>query len=237
MKSIRDSLSAIHVAAALAWSRRANFLERVEQAQDIIRRGFEVAPDAYVACSFGKDSAVLTHLCLQYAPRVSVRFLRWDESAALDNYDEVIQAWRERFDINLVIADMQRVSLDEKNPKRWQSLERAAPSSGYFIGLRAEESRGRRITLKMQGEVYRKQDGLWRISPLAWWREQDIAAYVIAHDLPMLNTYHVEGLSARTTARVPRAVVRGEALARLRLRDPHGFERLAAMFPEVREWV
>lgn len=237
MKSIRTSRPAVEVAAGLAHAQTKRFQAKLDEAVSIIQQGLALATDAYVACSFGKDSLVMLHLCLSQQPDVSVRFLRWTESELLNNYDEVIAAWQKRFSINLHIADMSRETLDEKTPDRWQSVVDLAPTSGYFIGLRSEESRGRRITLSKDGALYKGKNGLWRIAPLARWTTQDIGAYIFLHDLPMLQAYHEEGMAARTASRVPRKSVRGDALSKLRQRDPQRFDALAAMFPDVREWV
>lgn len=234
MPSIRDSRPTLEVAAHLQHAKSAKFKVRLDEAVDIIERGLKLAPDAYVACSFGKDSAVLLHLVLAINPDVSVRFLRWQESNLLSNYDEVIAAWSLR---NLAVVDMVRANLDERVVNRWDSLVMAGPTSGYLIGLRAEESKARRMTLAQHGAIYQRKDGLWRISPLAVWRTEDVAAYALLHDVPMLKQYHEHGFDERTSSRVPRAVVRGEMLSQMRQRYPDEFEALATQFPEVREWV
>lgn len=236
-KSIRQSLSQLEVAAYQAHAQRDTYRQLLDEAFEIIRRGLIAAPDAYIACSFGKDSAVMLHLILSCAQQ-QARFIRWEgESEFLDNYEVVIEAWRSLHTLDLHILDLRRSSLDEKVAGRWQQMEALSPAAGYFIGLRAEESRARRMTIRQHGTVYQKVDGIWRICPLANWRTIDIGAYVIEHDLPMLSTYHAEGFEGRTASRVPRANVRGLALTALRTRDPNGFEALAVRFPEVREWV
>lgn len=236
MKSICESRSALEIVAHTVHARSDRFQKRVDEAIDIIRRGLEVAPDAYISCSFGKDSAVMYHLCSSVKPDIQARFIRWQESNLLDNYDAVIDQWLMR-GMNLTVLDMVRESLDDSAKDRWQQLETLAQASGYFVGLRIEESRGRKISLVKDGSLYQKKGGLWRICPIAHWRTDDVAAYVVLHDLPMLNTYHQEGFAARTASRVPRQEVRGQSLSALRQRDPNAFEALATKFPEVKEWV
>lgn len=239
MSSIRKSRPGIEVAAGLAYTKSPRHAKAMALTQDIINLGLTLSPDAYIACSFGKDSAVMLHLILQHKPDVSVRFLRWPESNILNNYDEVIDEWQRQYtNLNLSIVDLSRSTLDERVADRWNAIANVAPTTGYFVGLRASESKARRLTLMQHGAVYKlKSTGLWRFSPLGHWRDEDVAGYVFQYDLPMLDAYHQQGLTARTSSRVPRHQVREQALADLRLRDPHRFEQLAAMFPELREWV
>lgn len=235
--SFADSLPALQRAALRAHATTPNYKRRVATAHQIIADGLSASPDAYVAHSFGKDSAVMAHLVMEANPGVSLRFLSWDETRILDNYDEVIAQWQARWIINLTEVNLSRQTIDEKRADRWLALEQVAPTSGYFVGLRKEESKTRRMNLSVMGNIAHLKNGMWRITPIADWNEQDVGAYIVAHDLPMLDSYHKHGLSHRTTARVPRHIVRGQALTALRTRDPHGFERLAMIFPEVREWV
>lgn len=209
---------------------------RVAQAQDIIAKSLEVCGNPYVACSFGKDSSAMLHLVLCYAPSIEVRFLRWTESQMLDDFDRVIEWWLNR-GINLHIIDMHRDSIDEKAGDRWQKVEEFSPCDGYFIGLRADESRGRRITLSKDGEIYVRKDGMVRLAPLAWWRTIDVAAYTLAHDLPMLDAYNAGGFEQRTSARVPRESVRPNALSELKRRDIGRFNALVSKYPEARAYV
>lgn len=236
MKSIRESRPALEVAGYLAHAKTQRFQKRIEDALGIIRRGLDAAPDAYVSCSFGKDSAVMYHLCATIQPNIEARFIRWQESNLLDNYDDVIGQWL-ALGMNLSILDMERATLNDSTKDRWQQLESLAHATGYFVGLRMEESRGRKISLAKDGSLYQKKSGMWRICPIARWHTEDVAAYIVSHDLPTLNTYHVEGFNARTASRVPRQEVRGQSLSALRQRDPDAFEALAAKFPEVKEWV
>lgn len=215
------------------------YKRRKEKAQALIADGLTKCAAPYVACSFGKDSAVLLHLVLRHLPDVSVRFIRWQESDIIDNYADTIDAWRQRFPINLSILDLRRDSLDDSVSDRWQQLQSVAPADGYFIGLRAEESKGRRMTLRTMGAICQLKSGLWRIAPLAWWSTDDVAAYTIEHELPVLDTYHADGFGARTTSRVPRADygIRENMLTRLKQRDMGRWNQLVAMMPEVTQYT
>ena len=231
-----DELNQLEIVAAKAHMRRGVYLQKIEQARQIITDGLAACSTHYVSLSFGKDSAAMMHLVQQQRPDIEARFIRWTESKYLDDFDRVISEWQRR-GINLSILDMHRDSINEKGGDRWSKLEKISETDGYFIGLRAQESAVRRIALKRFGPVHKKADGLWRIAPLAWWSTDDVAAYTIQHDLPMLDAYKADGFEQRTSARVPRATVRSEALHSLKTRDPQRFAALCREYPEVTEWL
>lgn len=202
----------------------------------------------YVSCSFGKDSAVLLHLCLIQQPDIPVRFLRWEgETDCLGDYDRVVAEWQSRHPAlarSLHQVELSRQSMEERTAERWEALRQGlepdtALLDTVFLGLRAEESKGRRMTLRSLGPDAILKDGLRRVCPLAWWRTDDIAACTALNQLPLLDAYAQEGFETRTTSRVPRAAhgIRGESLARLRQRDPNGYNQLLARFPELGEWA
>lgn len=178
----------------------------------------------------------MLHLVLRFAPEISVRFLKWtNESDYLNDYGKVIEEWQARFKINLEIIELRRESFSDKVKNRWQVIEKEA--DGYFIGLRGEEHKNRRMTLKMHGVVYLKKDGLTRISPLAWWKTIDVQTYIETNNLPMLSAYKAEGFEARTASRIPRASVLTLALTQLKQRDLTAFNELKKNFPEISNYV
>lgn len=232
-----NELNKLEVIAAKAHMRRCAYLRKVEQARHIINDGLAACSLPYVAMSFGKDSAAMLHLVQQVRPDVEARFIRWTESQYLDDFERVIAEWQNH-GINLSILDMHRGSINENGGDRWEALQQLSPADGFFVGLRAQENKNSRgMTLKVHGTVYRLANGLWRICPLAWWSTDDVAAYTIQHDLPMLDAYRADGFDKRTSARVPRATVRSEALHGLKVRDPSRFEKLCQAYPEVLEWL
>lgn len=124
-----------------------------------------------------------------------------------------------------------------------QNMTQRDAWDGWIWGLAKEESRARRLTLsrKWDGQphpsIFRYSDGKFRCCPLANWEVMDLAAYIAMHNLPLLSEYHRHGLEARTTARMTgRAAAFGGATS-LRQRDALGFNDLARMFPELREYT
>jgi 3'-phosphoadenosine 5'-phosphosulfate sulfotransferase (PAPS reductase)/FAD synthetase len=222
-------------------TRLQEYRRRVQVAIETIDRAMRLVSMPYVACSFGKDSAVLLHLVHTRYPHIDARFLRWqNETEHLDTYPEVVERWMDQFPrLRIVIVSMERTLLSERGVGRFDRLATVHPSDSAFIGLRAEESRGRRMTLRTHGTIYRMASGMTRICPLAWWSTADIAAYVVTNDLPTLATYHEQGFTARTSSRIPRDAhgIRAQSLAWLRRVHPDRFAALQEVYPEVSAYV
>lgn len=226
----------IKEAAYIAHAMTSAYSQKEKEALSIINKALDICSAPYIASSFGKDSAVLIDLVRRRAPDTEIRFIRWPETSHLGNYDEVIQAWKER-GANIKILDLQRASLSEKVAGRWEMLRDMTPTDGVFIGLRSEESSARRATLSIHGSIYRYKDGYHRISPLAWWRTIDIAAYITQHDLPTLDAYKERGFSERTASRIPRESVRGDVLRRIKATDATAWAGLLQIYPDAEEWI
>lgn len=214
---------------ALLYAKLNPYKALVNKTSGFIRWALDRVENPYVACSFGKDSAVMLHLCLKHNPDISIRFIRWKfETEYIDNYDEIIKQWGE---INLNQVILSRTSLSDKRKDRYAT----DGFDSYFIGLRKDESVARRITLKKDGMFYKNKAGLTRISPLADWTEKDIAAYVYSNNLPLLNTYKDNGINARSTSRIPRDDhgIRQSFLLDLKQRDFESYQHLINHFPEI----
>ena len=233
--------------AGRVYAGTAAFRRKLDFAMTGIRAMLDVAPNSYVSVSFGKQSICMAHMVQQVRPDIPMFFLAHSETWVLHDFDRVITSYVERFRPNLTI-----VQLD-----RWQEAETWAEAvargkgdmqrmcdrgewDGWFIGLSADESRARRITLA-QGAgqhnahptIFRHADGKYRCCPLKNWGWREIAAYVSLHDLPLLSFYQRYGLEQRTTARISRRVRENAGLDLLR----QGNASLAALlnrFPDIK---
>jgi 3'-phosphoadenosine 5'-phosphosulfate sulfotransferase (PAPS reductase)/FAD synthetase len=214
---------------ALLYAQLKPYKALVNKTSGFIRWALKRVENPYVACSFGKDSAVMLHLIMQQTPDIKVRFIRWKfETEFIDNYDEVIAAWGK---LNLDQIEFTRESLSDKRKDRYNTVG----YDSYFIGLRKDESVARRITLKKHGMFYKNNADMIRISPLADWTEKDISAYMYANSLPILNTYLIQGSGSRTASRIPREDfgIRQSFLIDLKQRDFTSYQKLIIKFPEI----
>lgn len=127
---------------------------------------------------------------------------------------------------------------------------------GCFLGLLAAESRARRIVLRggtrplyrattAEGRPIRTPDGReheWRCSPLAAWTKRDVNAYLVSRGIPYNPIY--DRLAAlgvplerrRIAALSYFGVARLGSHAVIKHLAPDLYNRLAALFPAIREY-
>ena len=105
------------------------------------------------------------------------------------------------------------------------------------LGLRSEESRGRKANRAVRGLIYRKKDGQSVCQPIADWRDLDVYAYLIANEVPILPLYRCVRL-AEAPGRVRKSWwLPGKAATQggtiwLRTYYPSLFAKLRRMLPQ-----
>jgi len=210
-----------------------SFKALVNKTSGFIRWALQRVEKPYLACSFGKDSAVMLDLVLKHKPDITVRFASHPETRILDNYDEVIEKWQRK------IVNYEEIFL-EGGLVKVKHAQRNALNEGqwdsFFVGIRKEESFGRRVSLKKYGMFHKLKNGRLKISPMADWKTEEIATYVLVNDLPVLSKYRIEGFSARTTSGIPRTNI-NECLTSLKTRDIRAFNELCRLFPDVNNFL
>lgn len=189
----------------------------------------------------------MADLVLGLAPAVPLVFLSSGETRLLHNVDDVLAYFRGRR-ATIEEINIDRVFSDEWRESAWNESRKAGVgdlqhmANGRdcsFIGLRAEESRTRRVSLychRTEGLLqflYRMTDGRLRACPMARWRTADVHAHVVTRGLPLLEAYIEEGISTRTTARLTGTAVRMGALARLREHHRDRYNALIVRWPEL----
>jgi len=177
------------------WSRTEQHTRALHEARAIIERALESAQKPYIAYSGGKDSTVMAHLVLQYAPDTMV--LHWDYGRAFVPEPIQREILRNAKLIGVRNLRIETSSLYAKLGRRAQNvlgkhmIGKLLPQlavEGYdlaFVGLRKQESpkRKRRIRagkpLSTIPECY----------PLQNWDWRDVWAYIVTHKLPYLSLY------------------------------------------------
>jgi 3'-phosphoadenosine 5'-phosphosulfate sulfotransferase (PAPS reductase)/FAD synthetase len=173
----------------LAWAGTTAHRNVVEQAKEIIIAGLAKYRRTYVSFSGGKDSLAMLHLILAYDSEIMV--MHWD-------YGPYFMP-RPVLSETLALADKLNVCLRVETSPQYEQLGRQAfniwgrdflakltpilRQDGYeavFVGLRAEESLGRRRRL-LAGRSLGAMPEMW---PLMYWRWQDVWAYLLSCDLP-----------------------------------------------------
>lgn len=211
------------------------FRRKIEASIEIIKKASAYSP--YISSSLGKDSAVLTHLVLSVYPDTEVRFLRWKgETEILGNYDEVAGQWAD-IGVKINQVEIYREEWDSGFFRDdWESIRR--DSKAYYLGLRKEESKGRRASLNAHGVIYTLKNGITRICPLAYWSSKDIAAYIYKYNLPLLSLYTSHGIESRTASGLPihkghESNILPKVVQELRETNPAGLQTLIERFPEL----
>jgi len=181
------------------WSRLSMFKRKVWQAKELIKESLSIAP-AYVACSWGKDSIVLTHLCQSIQHDIPVISFSHPERELISNYKEVESTYCDRFSPQLITISIQgdHVPVKVSETKLWKKYPVA------LVGLRTEESSNRSRSLRKYGLIHQfktgNRAGTWRACPIGWWGWKDVWGYIVANKLPYLETYNQLSFSkGRTT--------------------------------------
>lgn len=250
------------VARAVTWGDRAYarlpaFRRRVDRALAVIAEAAQIGTIG-VSFSAGKDSTVLLDLVRQVQPAARVAF--FDSGCEYPwTYDLVAHYEVETVKPQMSLPEMCRHGgyWGYENPAdpeaefdfmgflvvepavRFSVLNDLAVSA---IGLRAEESAGRRISLLKRGELYWVAERqLWHLCPLAYWKHADIWAYIAHRGLRYNEVY-----DRMAAFGIPRQHWRVSTLlglsgtsanARLgflRAVAPDVFWQLAAEFPYIR---
>lgn len=195
----------------------------VEKTKNFINWSLRQVSNPYVACSFGKDSAVMTDIILSIAPNTRIVFAISEETYLIDNYDEVIKDWDARHpSMNLTILYCERE--EDGRTHTADKMTSNTEHDSFFVGLRKDESRDRRISLLHNGKFYKNKNGKIRICPMSDWKTKDIMAYIYSNNIPLLDTYKIFGGQERTTSVVP-TKFREEMLSRLKHKDPSAYNR------------
>jgi len=220
---------------ALLYAQLKQYKVLVSKTSGFIRWALERVETPYVACSFGKDSSVMLDLVLKQRPEIPVVFASHPETRILDNYDSVITEWiKKGINYHEIFCEGNLIKI--KHAQREAMQNWSDSWDAFFVGIRKDESFGRRVSLKKYGMFHRLASGKIKICPMADWTTRDIAAYVISNDLPTLSKYNSEGFSARTTSGIPRTHV-NECLQSLKNRDLNAFNQLCKLFPDVNEYI
>jgi 3'-phosphoadenosine 5'-phosphosulfate sulfotransferase (PAPS reductase)/FAD synthetase len=177
----------------------------IRDAKYVIRRALAEHPGPMaVAVSGGKDSVAMAHLVAEFCHP----FILWNDSGLeLPESGNVVQALAEKLGCELIIAkgDGMEIKLakerGEKGAARKDTARealvlptiRALHAHGIvleFVGLRSNESQGRRDIIKRYGPVHDNKG--WQVVtawPMRNWHSEDCLAYIDEFGLPLHPAY------------------------------------------------
>jgi phosphoadenosine phosphosulfate reductase len=192
-----------------AWALTQAFRRKLATAYDEIRSA--IASYRFVACSsWGKDSCAMLGLTMDVVgDGFDVVHLR--SPYELPGHEHVVDWFASRCNVHTVdttktLTDylewLQRHGLHYeregqrargKSGKRDELLEWVR-SRGYTVqvlGMRADESKGRRQCFRARGLTYQAH-GLTVCNPIGWWTTRDVWAYLVSRGIPWHRLYDCE---------------------------------------------
>lgn len=241
-------MTPIERAGWLAHARTDGFRRRIESAREIIADGLAQCSRPYVAFSAGKDSSAMLALVRDHAPGIESRILTSGESRLMHPaLDQVLAWWREAganvHEIHIDHLMTGDGTFDEQRAGRVPLRNEpalAANCDGVFVGIRASESRVRRIAIARWGVIHRYRGGgkrgITRVAPVAWLTTADVGAIIAEREIPLVDAYERHGMETRTTMRFTDVGIQRGVLDSLQMENPTGWERLIARFPEL-SWL
>lgn len=237
---------------------------RVMQSATVVREAMAAYPGTWaVAASGGKDSTAMLSVCLDAGWRGPL-FHFWYRETPEEN-TALVAALATRFGLDLHTVEVPgafdvfdevghafvhaRTRAEREAARRMLAAykqeaadaQRRLDYAGVFIGLRAEESRPRAITIARKGLIYITHDRPGATAlPLARWTAADVWARHLMADLPWLARYDLaedrDRERSETTYLAAEGIWRHGQGRRLRESDPALWARLTARWPGLAEW-
>lgn len=171
-------------------------------------------PSYCMSVSFGKDSNVMLHIAAQLLPNIDLFHVRYNDPLErlpdLDSIaDQMLQICPNtnlhqsscageldmykklgRFFAEAETSEQKALVAEFKRGFEAAISTLIGGYAGTFIGMRAGESFFRRCVVAKKGNHYDAAGRAYKTClPLAYWSNQDIWAYTIAHNLPFLQIY------------------------------------------------
>ena len=245
------------------WLGLASSQRKIANAKAVVHDALAIGRTA-VSFSGGKDSLALLHLARDVSPDIAGFF--FDCGAEYPETYECVAACEALYGVQriypaLSTEEMLKMvgELGYSGPSKmhgewhwtqsqWRDVLLLEPARrvldmGFavqLLGLRKEESRGRRKNLMRRGRLYQRADGAWIGNPLANWTGQDVISYCLCHRLPLSSRYTDPALSDSERANTRTANLFCETAEatgewqRLRRENPEFWSRWCAIFPAMR---
>lgn len=203
-------MSPLQLSAFRAHAQLPSYRRRLDALREMVAT---IDPaSSYVSFSAGKDSAVIAHACHQAHPEITILMTdpgcpthwtdaerkMWLNYATDHQWRLTIYPW-EKWSLDLetdIEAEYQR----RIHAAMFSAVHAHAAAAGLttrIIGLRAAESRKRRMSIGRRGAAYDYVDGGSAILPIATWQTNDVWAYIVTNGLPWLTIYDLLGPEAR----------------------------------------
>lgn len=181
-------------AADLAWGNSMHLHRQVGRSVAAIR-AFAAKGLAYCSVSWGKDSVALAGLLRESGVRVPLAWVKVEPIANPDCgavRDALLASWPDRPPYH---ESVQWCRHDDGGWHASGTLEagfaevaETVGTTRHFSGLRADESGGRKVSLRHRGLATANS-----CRPLGWWTVQDVFGYLASRRLPVHPAYAMLG--------------------------------------------
>lgn len=239
----------------LLYSKLPCHKRRVEVAKATVRDALKDSKKPYVAVSWGKDSLVCLHMAIQYRPGIEVVWFDRGEGGDMPETYELASQLTAAWGLNVNRVETEETVMGAyrkagtvflKNNRFAKYLIKAAKQVAdrdvCIKGLRASESRGRKVGLKVRGLDYLSVSGTRLVNPLGWFEPRDVWAYIVSNEIPYLPYYDdcaaigvdYESEKSRTSNWAGTYLHEQGRVQRLKMTRRELFEQWAKEFPEVR---
>lgn len=249
MQSINRQTDLLH-------AKTIEFVTKVSKSHDIIKDALRHMKKPYLSFSGGKDSTVMLHMVLKHKPDIPVIY--WDANASYPDTEHFINKIVKERNLNFIRRRTESMfSVFHKYGITHPQIENKTMMStvyepikkliedygfdGVFVGLRSQESKGRRKLIKSRGCLfYNKSQKVMECLPVAQFTVEDIWAYITANDLKYNTIYDKTSMTHRNDLRV--SYWCGESCKEmgrwvwLKKEYPGLYNKFTSEFPEVREF-
>ena len=227
----------------ISYAKMPTFRHKVDRALSTVEAAFKKIPrgKSYVAFSGGKDSTVVFDLVRTIEPKICGIWS--DDEFWLPETGDYMQRLRES---GAKIRQIQERAVHTGwfvSHADCKTGIVAGEYEGTFMGLRAQENRYRRIFLRKYGLLYQTNAQQWLCNPIAWWKIEDVWAYIFSHDLDYNKAYdrlsqigvplELQRIGPFATER---ALGYGQ-IAILKKGWPGEYQRFCVRFPQVTRYV
>jgi phosphoadenosine phosphosulfate reductase len=174
-----------------------NFIDKIKESKKLIKDTLKKYDRVALACSFGKDSMVVLHLCLQIDPQIKVFSIMtpFKFNETLKYKDKMEKLWN----LNLTTF-CEKILIVEGMMPLWRTPDycceyyKVNPTKqavkdldAWITGLRRTEGRTR--TDYKYIELDRSGGGLVKINPILEFTELDIWRYLAVYGIPVNPMY------------------------------------------------
>ena len=248
---------------SLLRSELKSYKKKIVKAGKYIKEFLDETRAPYLSFSGGKDSTVVASLVTKFYPDIPVIHIRNPELDIPENLANVKKI-AENLNLNLEIIECKKdpwIILNKQN-NLFKELNNSSSKlnkicffeplkmavqkrnyDGHFMGLRAEESRARKMNFKYNGFIYERSNGMKVCCPINHLKGLDVFAYLFSNNIPIHSVYFKNDLGDPPERIRVGWWLPGEKTSKhgyctwFKYYYPDLFNKLSIKFPEVRNYV